>query len=354
VAYSEQRGDPGAWQDPQADPRTRYQQGSSEQGRYPQPQYPQEQPPPGQYRQPPPRQPYSPGRQQYPQGQPGQPQFRPRQPAPDEYGQSQYQRRGAPTQAVPQEVPTRQMPAPGGPRSRVPSQPPYPGQHQAPYEGGRGTRARQQAVAPDPLGGAEGNERLTVMTGTVLLILLAAEGFTILSIRQMLTLHFFLGMLLLGPVILKACSVTYRFFRYYTGKAPYRRKGPPAPLLRLLGPFIMLLTAGVFGSGVMLAVAGPAGRQPWLLLHKASFVLWFCAMAIHVLAYLPRLPRLLSAEARGVVLPEGHGSRAPSRAAQLIGGRRVRLMLLLGSLALGLVIAVLTVHLAGRWETLYF
>jgi hypothetical protein len=81
-------------------------------------------------------------------------------------------------------------------------------------------------------GGAEGNERLTAMTGAVLLVLLAAEGFTILSLRQLLTPHFFIGMLLLGPVALKAGSTIYRFIRYYTGSRPYRRKGPPAPLLR--------------------------------------------------------------------------------------------------------------------------
>ena len=81
------------------------------------------------------------------------------------------------------------------------------------------------------------------MTGAVLLILLAVEGFTILRVGRLLTLHFFLGMLLLGPVALKAGSVIYRFARYYTGSEPYRRKGPPAPLLRLLGPVIILLTA---------------------------------------------------------------------------------------------------------------
>src|ERR1700722_5686541 len=147
-------------------------------------------------------------------------------------------------------------------------------------------------------GGAEGNERLTAMTGAVLLIGLLIECYTILRIGRLLTLHVFLGMLLLGPVTLKAVSVLYRFARYYAGSAPYRRKGPPAPLLRLLGPVIVLLTACVFGSGVMLAVAGP-GHGPWGLLHKGSFILWFCVMAVHVLAYVPRLPRLLAAEARG-------------------------------------------------------
>jgi hypothetical protein len=195
------------------------------------------------------------------------------------------------------------------------------------------------------------------MTGAVLLILLAAEGFTILRLGRLLTLHFFLGMLLLGPVALKAGSVTYRFYRYYTGSGPYRRKGPPALLLRFLGPVIMLLTAAVFGTGVMLAIVGPSGRQPWLLYHKATFILWFAAMAIHVLAYAPRLPRLLSAEARGVALPpdgsRGHadGVRSAARAARLLGGRGVRLSLLAASLVAGLAIALLTVHLAGAWES---
>jgi hypothetical protein len=203
---------------------------------------------------------------------------------------------------------------------------------------------------PERFGGAEGNERLTAATGVVLLLLLAAEGFTILRVGRLLTLHFFLGMLLLGPVALKAGSVLYRFYRYYTGSVPYRRKGPPALLLRLLGPVVMLLTACVFGSGVMLAIAGPSGRQPWMLLHKASFILWFGAMTIHVLAYLPRLPRVLSAEARGTVSTQ-HGGLPAARAAQILGGRGVRLSLLIASLAGGLVIALVTVHLAGAWES---
>ena len=67
------------------------------------------------------------------------------------------------------------------------------------------------------LDGAEGNERLTAMTGAVLLIGLAVECYTILRIGRLLTLHVFLGMLLLGPVVLKAGSVLPRFVRYFTG-----------------------------------------------------------------------------------------------------------------------------------------
>jgi hypothetical protein len=206
-------------------------------------------------------------------------------------------------------------------------------------------------------GGAEGNERLTAMTGAVLLILLAVEGYTILRIGRLLTLHVFLGMLLLGPVTLKAGTVIYRFARYYAGSEPYRRKGPPQLLLRVLGPVIVLLTACVFGTGIMLAVTGPGYQEPsnWLQWHRLSFIAWLAAMAIHVLAYLPRLPRLLAAEVRGVSLPDGEtgqpGARRHARQAmRALGGRGARLALLIASLLAGLVIALLTVHLAGNWE----
>ena len=165
------------------------------------------------------------------------------------------------------------------------------------------------------------------MTGAVLLILLAVEGYTILRIGRLLTLHVFLGMLLLGPVTLKAGSVLYRFARYYTGSEPYRRKGPPAPLLRVIGPINMLLTACVFGTGIMLAVTGPndyGGPTGWLQLHRLSFIAWLFFMAIHVLAYVWRLPTLLAAEARGVSLPEGgtDGQTGAGRPAGTPGGRR--------------------------------
>jgi hypothetical protein len=191
-------------------------------------------------------------------------------------------------------------------------------------------------------GGPEGNERLTAITGAALLIGLLIECYTILRIGRLLTLHVFLGMLLLGPVTLKAVSVLYRFTRYYTGSAPYRRKGPPAPLLRVIGPVIMLLTACVFGSGIMLVVAGP-GNGPWLSVHRLSFIAWAFFITVHVLAYAWRLPRLLAAEARGA-------GRHGRRAAHVLAGRGTRLALLSLSLLAGLVIALLTVHLVGHWE----
>jgi hypothetical protein len=185
--------------------------------------------------------------------------------------------------------------------------------------------------------GAEGNERLTALTGTVLLAAFAAEGVTVLAIGRLLTLHFFLGMLLIGPVLLKIGSVTYRFARYYARSEPYVRKGPPAPLLRILGPLLVLTSVAVLGTGVMLAVVGPGGPGNWMFLHKASFVLWAAVMTIHVVAYVPRLPRLLA------------GTRGQPRPATAPGAA-VRYLALSGALAIGVLIAALAMHLSNSWN----
>lgn len=133
--------------------------------------------------------------------------------------------------------------------------------------------------------GVEGNSRLTSVTGMVLLALLAVEGFTILSVRQMITLHIYLGVLLIGPVLLKCATTAYRFARYYTGAAPYVRKGPPHVILRVLGPLVVLSSIALLSTGIALIAAGPDRRQPWITLHQASFIIWFGVMAVHVLGH---------------------------------------------------------------------
>ncbi len=187
--------------------------------------------------------------------------------------------------------------------------------------------------------GAEGNEKLTAMTGAVLLIGFAVEGVTIVQIHQLLVLHFIVGFLLIGPVLLKICTTGYRFVRYYTRSAPYLRKGPPSPVLRLLGPLVILTSVAVIGTGVMLAVTGPGNL--WLFLHKASFVLWFGVMTIHVLNYAPRLPRMLTARA---------GRDADRR--QFLFSGPARWLALSVALAVGVFVAVLATHLSARWDFL--
>jgi hypothetical protein len=132
----------------------------------------------------------------------------------------------------------------------------------------------------------------------VLLVLLAAEGVTVLRVRALLTAHVLIGVLLVPPVLLKIGTTGYRFVRYYTGSPAYRRKGPPALLLRVLGPLVVVLTTCLFASGIALLFAGPGLRRDLLLLHKASFVLWFVVMAVHVLGHL--LDNLRSVFERGL------------------------------------------------------
>lgn len=197
------------------------------------------------------------------------------------------------------------------------------------------TRPRHRRP-PDEASGVAGNERLTALTGAVLLGGFAVEGVTLLRLSQLLTLHFFLGLLLIGPVLLKICSTGYRFTRYYTRAPAYVQKGPPAPLLRVLGPFVIVTSLAVLGTGVILAIVGPASG-PWLFLHKATFVLWFGVMTIHVLTYVWRLPRILMSSKAAEI-----GVRA--------GGGWIRGMLVIGSLLGGLLIALLMIHTAHPWE----
>jgi hypothetical protein len=195
---------------------------------------------------------------------------------------------------------------------------------------------RQTQIRAEPARRADpaGNERLTAMTGAVLLVLFAAECLTLLNIGHLLTLHVFLGMLLLGPVGLKIGSTLWRFTRYYTGSAGYVRRGPPPPLQRATGPFVILTTVAVLGTGIMLAVEGP-GNGNWGRLHHLSFFLWAAVMLIHLASYVPKLPRKLSGQA--------------DHARHLLAARGTRWLLLCGSLAAGLVLAFATYHLAAKW-----
>jgi hypothetical protein len=201
---------------------------------------------------------------------------------------------------------------------------------------GTGVARKRASVALAPLGrarsGALGNERLTALTGAVLLVLLAVEGATIPSIRSLLSVHIFVGMLLLGPVTLKLASTGYRMARYYLGGSEYRRLGPPAPLMRVLvAPVLVLSTLTLFGTGVLLLAVPRRGLA--LGLHKASFVVWFGAMSIHVVAYVVRTARHVLEEMGGM----------PVR------GARMRVLAVSGALLAGMAVAGLTYHLGGAW-----
>ena len=178
--------------------------------------------------------------------------------------------------------------------------------------------------------GVKSNARLTASAAVLLLVLLAAEGVTILRIRQLVTPHVFIGMLLIPPVLLKLGSTGYRFVRYYLGASAYRRKGPPPALLRLLGPVVAILTLLLLASGVALMLASPAWSRQLLFVHKASFVLWFVAMTVHVLGHLAEVARLaaISHCRPPAPLTSRRVRRSQSRGASLVAGALLGLAML--------------------------
>ena len=76
-------------------------------------------------------------------------------------------------------------------------------------------------------GGSAGNRQLTALVAAILVLLLAIEGATLLRLGSLLTVHAFVGMLLIPVVALKLASTGWRMLRYYLGADEYTRHGPP-------------------------------------------------------------------------------------------------------------------------------
>ena len=184
------------------------------------------------------------------------------------------------------------------------------------------------------LGGPEGNARLTSMTAVALLVLLALEGVTVLFIRPLISVHVFVGLLLVPPVALKLASTGWRFASYYAGRPDYVAKGPPQIVLRaVVAPLVVVSTFALFGTGIAMLAIHPRGG-PLLGLHKASFIVWVAATGVHVLAYIPRLWRLVSGDVVAA-------SRLPSTG--------LRLGLVVAAVAAGGLFAAGSFHLASPW-----
>ena len=152
------------------------------------------------------------------------------------------------------------------------------------------------------IGGSAGNEQLTLAIAALLIVLLAVEGATILRIGSLLTVHAFVGMLLIPVVALKLASTGWRMLRYYQRGEEYVLRGPPHIALRMLvAPVLVLSTLLVFGTGVALLALDQ--RHGTLVgLHKATFLVWAGAFGLHVLAHLLRLPQLWRLRVPGLAL----------------------------------------------------
>ena len=173
----------------------------------------------------------------------------------------------------------------------------------------------------------------------ILIVLLAVLGVTIVFIGRLISVHLFVGLLLLGPVALKMASTGYRFARYYTRAPSYRRKGPPALPLRMIAPVVVVTTMLVFASGIVLLFDGPIADGPWREIHKLSFIVWLAFTALHVVGHLPGLS----------------GSLRAARPRPDLGGGSLgaagRWIAITGALVGGAVLAIVLISYFAPWTT---
>jgi len=124
--------------------------------------------------------------------------------------------------------------------------------------------------------GMTANRRLTATAGAALLAVIVAQLATLYNLAALLSVH------------------GWRFVHYCAGVPAYVREGPPPPALRMLAPLLVASTVAVIGTGFALVVNGPAHAGPLVALHVISFLVWMPAIAIHLLAHVPQVPRLVA------------------------------------------------------------
>jgi hypothetical protein len=187
-------------------------------------------------------------------------------------------------------------------------------------------------------GGTVGNERLTAATGLLLVTLLAVIGVTILRLRPLISVHLFVGLVLIPVVCLKLASTGYRFVRYYTSDPAYRKRGAPPILLRVSAPIVVATSVAVLATGVALLFLGPESSGTLRLLHKASFIVWVAFVALHVLGHLPDIQKTFLTRSGGRVEYNRHAA-----------GSSGRIISIVGALVAGVVLAIVLIPHFGAW-----
>lgn len=186
----------------------------------------------------------------------------------------------------------------------------------------------------------EGNERLTAAVGVLLLVPIAIELVSVLlGVHTFMSLHVFVGMLLIPLVLLKLASTGWRFARYYLRSDVYVAHGPPVLVMRLLAPLFVVATVVLFGSGVAMGVLHGHALVIARRLHGPASVVWLLLLGVHVLAYLRRS-----------LLRTTEDVRASTRGSVRGAGRRAYVVA--AALAAGLVVAASTVPVQHHWVNL--
>jgi hypothetical protein len=208
-------------------------------------------------------------------------------------------------------------------------------------------RSHRSDAVTGRTGGPAGNARLTAWTGLLLLVLFLAELVTLLDVRGLISWHVVIGVLLVPPALLKTAVTGWRLLRYYGRERTYRLAGPPVLPLRILGPFVVLATLALLGSGLTLIALGEQRSRSsslplfgdWVSFHQAMFIVFDVAAGLHLLARL--VPALLLVSGRR---KENPGAAGP------VPGRTARLSVLVLTVAVAAVTAALILPAASSWK----
>lgn len=186
----------------------------------------------------------------------------------------------------------------------------------------------------------DGNERLTAAVGVFLLVPIVIELVSVLlGVHTFMSLHVFVGLLLIPPVVLKLASTGWRFSRYYLRSDAYVVHGPPMLVMRLLAPLLVAATVVLFSSGVAMGILHGHALVVARRLHGPASVVWIVLVGVHVLVYLKR------------ALHKGAEDIALSTRAS-VPGARGRAYLVAAAAAAGLVVAAATVPAQHHWVNL--
>ena len=187
--------------------------------------------------------------------------------------------------------------------------------------------------SPNPAG----NERLTALVGTTVLVLSGIELATIVfGLRQFLPLHVFVGLVLIPPIALKLASTGWRFTRYYTGNRAYRLRGAPRLAMRALAPLLIVATIVLFGSGVAMGFAHGQQLDVARRLHGPASAAWLLLVGAHVLVHV----RAALSGSREDVRPSTRKD---------VRGSRARTAVVVGAIAAGVALGAAAVPLQHHW-----
>jgi hypothetical protein len=139
-----------------------------------------------------------------------------------------------------------------------------------------------------------GNARLTAWVGLLLLALLTLQGITLFALNNLISVHLFVGGVLVPLVLLKLTTTGWRMTRYYRQSPRYVEAGSPPLALRLLAPLVIVSSLALLGTGLSLAFIGRSATRPFmtiagfgisaLTLHQIAAIAWIAIAGPHMLA----------------------------------------------------------------------